>query len=82
MVKIAPNPTQGQFEVVMTNLNPGYYTLQLYNSVGQQIHSEELTINDNRLFIRNIDLSGNAKGVYMLRIIGDGVYIQEEVILR
>ncbi len=81
-ISVAPNPTNGKFEVRFENFHPGNYSVQIHNSIGQIVDSREVLIYNQRLFIYDIDLSGDAKGVYMIHIVGEDGIWKREVVLR
>ena len=58
---IYPNPSKDQINLHLNN--PGKYEIKLISLSGQVVHSEIFT--GNRC---QIDLSGNAKGVYLIRV--------------
>ena len=66
-----PNPIIGSsFNIQLNNADAGKYTLELYNSLGQKVVSQELTHSGGRLF-KNISTDKLiSSGIYTLKLIG------------
>lgn len=64
-VSVFPNPSNGL--VYLDNTNSGFKTVQVYNSIGQLISTQTLTVAASA----SIDLSGYSKGVYLLNFRGE-----------
>lgn len=62
-VSVYPNPTKGLVNITMGEA--GKYDVEVLNLLGERIHSTNF--NNNTV----LDLSGNAAGVYMVRISND-----------
>ena len=72
-----PNPNKGIFSLQFENLT-GKAVIEVYNITGQLVLSNEL-INS---LIKTIDLSGQAKGVYLLKVKTDNYTSSEKIILE
>ncbi|HET6992212.1 MAG TPA: T9SS type A sorting domain-containing protein, partial [Bacteroidia bacterium] len=73
---IFPNPSNGIFSVAKNNSLENSI-LEIYNVLGEKINSVEL-IND----ITEINLSGEAKGIYFYKVISEGKRISSGKIIR
>lgn len=79
---VYPNPVVGStFKVDMNNLVKGMYLLNLYNSMGQLVYSEQLQ-HDGTQATRTINLNGDiGKGVYQLQLSGgDGFKTTRQIV--
>jgi PKD repeat protein len=64
-VSLYPNPNNGQFTVAITNIkNP---SIKIYNVLGQEVYSQA-SIERSSV---NIDLSAQAKGIYIYRVFSE-----------
>jgi len=63
-ITILPNPSQGIFTINLNSINEKTY-FEIYNSIGQLIHSQKIT-ELNPI----IDLENQASGIYYLQILG------------
>jgi PKD repeat protein len=64
--KVFPNPSRDKIQVYLGKEPPSYIRLQLFNSLGLTVFTEE--INNNISQILALDVSGLAAGVYFLRL--------------
>ncbi len=60
---IYPNPSTGAFTIQSSVLS-GKSSVEIYNMLGQEIHSEKLTATNTR-----IDLNNSSPGIYLYRVI-------------
>lgn len=78
LIKIYPNPTNGELTVSFDNQDNKEYMVIVRNSIGQILYNNHTT-GENQVFI---DLSGNAAGVYYLEVTSDDFErITEKIIL-
>ncbi len=76
-IRLVPNPNSGTFRIVGTlassnNLNKT--TVEIVNSVGQAIYTDEATLEDGKID-KKVTLDGNlADGMYLLRLKGENGY--------
>jgi hypothetical protein len=80
-ISIFPNPSNGIFTLnVSTNRTDNYY-LTIYNAAGQLVWQEQLSaFNGSRRL--NIDLSGYASGLYIVRLTGSDSEKQSRFIIH
>ncbi len=78
-VTIAPNPSNGKFNVVVEGLNENAH-LMIMNAKGQVIHQQEI-INTLRKTTHSIDISSVSNGSYYMRIFNNNRIIIKKVIL-
>ncbi len=74
-VKVFPNPSTGIVNIELLNSTPA--TANFYNLLGEQVKSVKL--NNTKTAV---NLSGNASGIYMLRIEQGNNIITKKVILK
>jgi hypothetical protein len=78
-ISIFPNPSGGMFNISIYNPANENVTLIVINSLGQQITKvSSKTING----IYNLDLSGNANGVYFVNMIKGDQVIQKRIMIN
>lgn len=79
-VKILPNPSEGNFELVFESEQPSDALLQIFSTQGQVVLNENVqTIKGiNNL---SINLSGQEQGTYFLRLSGDKILFTEKIII-
>jgi hypothetical protein len=75
---IFPNPSEGQF-ILRSELGKEYEVM-IMNSNGQVVYDRRLSFNASRDHM--IDLSGNAKGLYFVRLMNEGEVITKKVIVQ
>ncbi len=74
-IKIYPNPTNGNYTI--SGLISGQY-IEMYNYIGEKLNSAK-TINSTMQF----DITGNAEGVYLIRILNrDGSLAAQQKIVK
>ena len=79
-ISIYPNPATGIFTVDIRN-NTSVNNIKVINLTGQVVYNKE--INDSASTTKfGIDLSDRPKGIYLVKVTGDGVVIVGKVVLR
>jgi len=76
-VLIYPNPTEGMFDLIYTPKNSNSSTYSIYDGYGKEIINNKL-----KYWKTTINLSGNSKGIYYLKVIDDGHILCKKIILR
>ncbi len=79
-IKIFPNPNNGQFNLEITSGIVSRINITICNVLGNTVYSES-AVNFNGKLHKNIDLSGLAKGVYRLKVEGDGISNSMSVVI-
>lgn len=80
-ISITPNPTNGMFIINFENKIPlGLTTLEIFNSLGQLIQSEQINNQTNTLR-KQIDLTV-AKGIYTVRLTTNGNVYSQKLIVK
>jgi uncharacterized repeat protein (TIGR03803 family) len=64
-LKLFPNPNNGRF-TIQSSVVSGESTVEIYNMLGERIHSTPLSIQNSTF---NISISGQPAGIYMYRVI-------------
>ena len=75
-VKMFPNPTTGLVALEIEGLKPGKIELDLRHVTGQEIMRETVSLSGTSLQ-KQIDLSGLASGIYLIRVKNE-----ENIIIR
>lgn len=65
--ELYPNPSTGRVFLKGTDINGGLIKVSFYNALGQQIASEQISLNGGS-FVKEFDWSRFPKGVYELRV--------------
>jgi PKD repeat protein len=77
LISIYPNPTNGVFNVKLDANVSDNMTVNIYNAIGSLVKT--VTVDTNNT---NIDLSGFANGVYMVKVIADDQIATKQIILN
>lgn len=78
-VSVYPNPANGTFNVVLPE-GSGYTGLNIVNFLGQSVYSANLSETD-----RNVSINPEAnwtKGIYFVRLTGNGISTTKKIILN
>jgi hypothetical protein len=84
-VAVAPNPVaSGQPLLVRLDGNgpAGPATVELYNTLGQRVHTQPLVLSPTRANRAEISTQGLATGVYTLRLTGTGLSVTRRVLIN
>ncbi len=80
IVQIYPNPVQSQFYVYLGNFSATGATIGLYNSIGQLVYSQKLTLQSGVAFTE-IPTRYLAKGIYVLHVKTDnGIRVAKKLV--
>jgi hypothetical protein len=75
-IKIYPNPTNGILKILLIT-NKGLQTfVEIYNTEAKQIFSKTF----QNTSTATIDLTGNSAGIYVVKVIADGVSYEEKIV--
>jgi len=79
-LEVYPNPSTGIFNFIVSNPLPGIADVSVYNMLGQQMYAKQnfVAINSNHF---SIDLTGFAKGIYLLNVNINGSRLSKKLIL-
>jgi hypothetical protein len=66
---IFPNPNNGSFNIEINNAKEKNYQLEIFNSLGEIIYSEN-SFTKNNSIVKQIQLENVAKGIYFIQIKG------------
>lgn len=81
MVNVYPNPSNGIFNVKITNTENTEYSLKIFDVLGSQIYCKTLLGKTN--IMEHIDLSGKARGLYFIIIeSNEGLNFSEKLFLK
>lgn len=81
LVTVAPNPSNGAFVLNLVNYKADNLTLTVVDQLGKTIYSEALN-KDQQSSKFEMDLRGNAKGVYFLRVTSEKGTLTKKLIIR
>ena len=80
MLTVAPNPTTGQFAITIDLAQNEDITVDVFNNVGQKV-AEVVNANlSNGTY--SVDLSGNANGIYYVKMQVKDAVITKKVMLN
>jgi len=71
-IEIFPNPNNGKFSLDISSGIVSKVSLTVYNTTGTVVYAEK-DVKFNGKLHRNLDLSTFAKGVYLLKVEGNGI---------
>jgi hypothetical protein len=79
-LEVYPNPSTGIFNVLISNLFPGRAEVNVYDLKGKQLFNDQfiVSIEFNKF---TIDLSGVAKGVYLLNVVLNGSKLSRKLVV-
>jgi subtilisin-like proprotein convertase family protein len=77
-ISIYPNPTNGMFNVFIGSSVEEVFTCKVTNNLGQLMESKSIGANQNQ----QIDLTGNAAGIYFVTIQGTNGIRTEKIVLQ
>ncbi len=78
-VSVYPNPSNGLVTLDLNGLLARKATIEVYNAMGQVIQVKEFTEATGKF---DIDLTGNASGIYTIRLLADGHIITKRVVIQ
>lgn len=76
-----PNPNEGSFRLRFSPEDEGPIRIKVYNANGQIVYQEQLTDFDGT-YDKEIDISDNAKGIYLLQITQNSRGMAKRVVVR
>ena len=77
---VYPNPSNGQFRLVMNSEQDQDYTLIMRDAQGKLIMDEQLNVNG--FFMKDYDFESLAKGVYFLNLQSDEESVVKKLIIQ
>ncbi len=79
---VYPNPNDGLFNLEFTLPQAGPTTVKIVDLQGREVFREEFTSEANQQFVRQIDLTNDAGGVYMLSVMQNGAGATKKIEVR
>ena len=76
-VKLYPNPSNGQFTLDCANISSGKVVITVYNIVGKEIYTSVLHANQSI-----IDLTGQASGIYFVRVQNEQGFVTKRLVIE
>jgi hypothetical protein len=80
-IKIYPNPTKGEFTFELKGTINQNYSLSIMDLTGQILYQDMIAV-DNGLFTKKFDFGTYPKGVYLLRIMNNGLMKTYKLIIQ
>ena len=80
-IEIFPNPSNGSFTVKLQSAGNEKLNLSVLNSIGTVVYSES-NIQLTNSFTRTVDLSGNAEGLYFVKLNSGNTNYVRKIIIR
>jgi PKD repeat protein len=79
-LEVFPNPSNGRFNLLISNQYPGRAEVDIYNMQGQKLYAGQfiVSINSNKF---SIDISGAAKGIYLLNVEMNGLVLSKKLVI-
>jgi hypothetical protein len=74
--EIFPNPTSGQFTISPGSISVKETMVEIYNLQGVQVFSKTFQNTPSA----TIDISGHSAGIYLVKVIADGVSYEEKIL--
>ena len=78
-VSVYPNPSTGFVNIDMKGALVKNATIEVYNAMGQRVISENYTDATSKF---ELNLSNNAKGIYTIKLVADGVTVTKRVVIQ
>ena len=80
-LNLSPNPTSGEFNLSIPTEVPSTCTIHVYDALGQQVKEVRVHLKPGENKVA-LDLSGYAKGMYMVRVEREGRSAFGKVVLE
>lgn len=81
VISVFPNPSGGEFTLNLANYKSENVTVSVINQIGKVVFNEALN-REQQSSNYNLNLTGNAKGVYFLRVSSDKGVITKRIIIK
>jgi len=80
-LRVFPNPTTGQFNMLVYVNNGGEFTLSVVDITGKTIRSKNVNLNAGNNLVAE-DMSGAAPGIYHVRVSGNKTEFSTKVVVK
>lgn len=80
-MKIAPNPSTGQFNIMMENLQGNQATIELIDELGRNIVTKDIIVQAGT-FTEPIDMPDLPAGLYVIRLTNNGRTATNSLVVR
>jgi hypothetical protein len=81
MLNTYPNPTNGEFEIFFEVANKHNIELEIMNATGQVLITEKYE-NFSGQYQKQFDFSQNPKGVYFIKLLADGLPLNQRIVVQ
>jgi len=79
--KFSPNPSKGIFNLRFTSDESKQIQINIYDMTGKEVYTESIN-NFDGSFDKDIDVSGNESGAYILEIVKDNKRFNKKIIIE
>lgn len=76
-VSVFPNPSNGQFQLNIENLQSTNAIIEIYNATGEKVFSSNVSKQEDE-----INLSNFSKGIYFIKVTSDKKMSQQKIIVQ
>jgi len=80
-ISIYPNPTSGNFNIKITGFEPGRYSLEFYNTIGNKIKTREITVENSETDVTD-NIERLPKGLYYVKFGNSKKYIIRKLVVE
>ncbi len=80
-ITVYPNPSKGAFTLNLSNLKSENIEINIFDQLGRVVFTQDLSDND-QIGNYSIDLTGETKGVYFLRVSSDKGIITRKLVIK
>jgi len=80
-ISIYPNPTSGNFNIKITGFEPGRYSLEFYNTIGNKIKTREITVENTETDVTD-NIEHLPKGLYYVKFGNSKKYIIRKLVVE
>ncbi len=80
-IGLFPNPTDGQFSLVIEGTMSQTFNVEVMNLEGKLIERRSIYVNQAK-YTETFDLSTYPKGVYLIRLMNEGVVVTKKLIVQ
>lgn len=79
-LSIFPNPGDGNYQVMINSAKPGSVSILIYDLLGNRVYENAIQVDGPTQ--NSLNLSGLSKGVYFLKVEGDGISMSRKITKR
>jgi len=80
-VSIAPNPSNGQFNLIVGEVS-GQIEMMVLNELGQLVYSDKIKENNSGNYTKQFNLTYLPKGIYFVKLVNENMVKVERIVIR